>query len=109
MDLSNATLSQLFAAASEIDSPYQQDKTTSYVLPSENLSNCIPDTAENLVYDRSEYSQCDSRIFESVLFEVLKDRVRELIEDFSTNPHRYLSPQQQQQLDKIAYLDTLDY
>ena len=109
MDLSNATLSQLFAAASEIDSPYQQDKTASYVFPSEDLNDCIPDTAENLIYDRSEYSQCDSRIFESVLFEVLKDRVRELIEDFSTNPHRYLSPQQQQQLDKIAYLDTLDY
>ena len=50
----------------------------------------------------------NSRIFEPVLFEALKDKISELIEDFSTHPHNYLSLEHQQQLDEIAYLDSLD-
>lgn len=66
-----------------------------------NLRNCIQDTADNFVYESSEYCDVPADVFELSLFQALE----ELIEDFSTHPSKYLKSNHLEHIKRTA----LDY
>ncbi|VEP17132.1 conserved hypothetical protein [Hyella patelloides LEGE 07179] len=51
------------------------------------LEDCLEDTAENFIYAESEYSQIPSFVLVPIMFEA----INEWIEEFSTNPEKYIS------------------
>lgn len=68
----------------------------------EDLNDCIEDTANNYTQEHPEHYCLSSDIFEFALFSILEENIKKLIDDFSTNPHQHLTPEQQTQLDAIA-------
>ena len=52
-----------------------------------SLSDCLEDIAENFIYAESEYSQIPSFVLVPLMFEAIND----LIDEFSTNPEKYIS------------------
>jgi hypothetical protein len=70
-------------------------KTASRII---DLTDSLPDITANLVHD-SEHYQLPSDIFEDLLFKALN----ELIDDFATDPDKYLKPHHQTQIDQIAH------
>lgn len=107
MTLSTDKLERHSAIANAITSD-KQPTQSNFILEQEDLADCIEDTADNYVYSHPEHYLVDSTIFQPVLFEALKDRILELIEDFSTSPHKYLKASHQKELAEIAYLYTID-
>ena len=91
-------------------------KTDRYTI---SLSDCLEDIAENftdisrcwirfstrvLIYAESEYSQIPSFVLVPLMFEAIND----LIEEFSTNPEKYISDRLRQKIDEAVseYLAT---
>ena len=69
-------------------------KSTSDII---DLTDSVSDIAANLIHN-SEYNQLPSDIFESLVFQV----INELVDDFATNPDKYLKPHHQTQIEFIA-------
>ena len=63
-----------------------------------SLSNCLEDTAENLIYAESEYNQVPSFVLVPIMFEA----INEWIEEFSTNPEKYISSRLRQKIDEAV-------
>ena len=59
-------------------------KTGRYTI---SLSDCLEDIAENFIYVESVYSHIPSFVLVPLMFEAVND----LIEEFSTNPEKYIS------------------
>jgi hypothetical protein len=76
-------------------------KTNQYTI---SLSDCLEDIAENFIYAESEYSQVPSFVLVPLMFEAVND----LIDEFSTNPEKYVSDRLRQKLDETVseYLAT---
>ena len=68
-------------------------KTDQYSI---SLSNCLEDIAENFIYVESEYSQVPPFVLVPIMFEAVND----LIDQFSSNPEKYLSDRLRQKLDE---------
>ena len=61
-----------------------------------DLEFCIADMADNLVYSREEYIDLSPTVVESFIFEA----INELLEDFSTDPQKYISDRIFRELDR---------
>ena len=70
-------------------------KTDRYTI---TLSDCLEDIAENFIYAESEYSQIPSFVLVPIMFEA----VNELIDQFSSNPEKYISDRLRQKLDETV-------
>lgn len=68
----------------------------------EDLNDCIEDTADNYTQEHPDYYCLSPDVFEAALFSILKEQIEKVINDFSTNPHQHLTPQQQARLNAIA-------
>lgn len=68
----------------------------------EDLTDCIEDTADNFTFNHPDYNHISPDVFESVFFSILQDRIEKLLEDFSTNPDKFIDSQHQQLIDRIA-------
>lgn len=68
---------------------------TKYII---DFSDCIEDSAQNLVYSESEYNN----IPDSELMPIIYEAVNELIEEFSTNPEKHISDRLRGELEKLA-------
>ena len=64
-----------------------------------DLTDSIPDITANLIHD-SQHHQLPSELFENAVFEALND----LIDDFASDPDKYLKPHHQTLLDRTAEL-----
>jgi hypothetical protein len=69
-----------------------------------SLSDCLEDIAENFIYAESEYSQVPSFVLVPIMFEAVND----LIDEFSTNPEKYVSDRLREKIDETVsdYLAT---
>lgn len=65
-----------------------------------NLRDCIQDTADNFVFESPEYCDVPADVFELLLFQALE----ELVEDFSTNPSKYLKSNHLEHIERTAKL-----
>jgi hypothetical protein len=76
-------------------------KTDLYTI---SLSNCLEDIAENFIYAESEYSQVPSFVLVPLMFEA----INEWIEEFSTNPEKYINNRLREKMDEVVneYLAT---
>lgn len=63
-----------------------------------SLADCLEDTAENFIYAESQYSQVPSFVLVPAMFEA----VNELIEEFSTEPEKYISDRLRQKIDEAV-------
>lgn len=63
-----------------------------------SLSDCLEDIAENFIYAESEYSQVPSFVLVPFMFEA----VNNLIDEFSTNPEKYISDRLREKIDKTV-------
>ena len=70
-------------------------KTNPYTI---SLSDCLEDIAENFIYAESEYSQVPSFVLVPLMFEA----INEWIEEFSTNPEKYISDRHRQKIDEAV-------
>ena len=71
-------------------------KTDRYTI---SLSDCLEDIAENFIYAESEYSQIPSFVLVPLMFEA----INEWIEEFSTNPEKYISDRLRQKIDEMKH------
>jgi hypothetical protein len=76
-------------------------KTNQYTI---SLSDCLEDIASNFIYAESEYSHVPSFVLVPLMFEAIND----LIDEFSTNPEKYISNTLRQKIDEVVaeYLAT---
>lgn len=72
----------------------QLPETTSNII---DLSNAVTDIAANLIYN-SQYHDLPSDIFEELVIRIAND----LIDDFASDPQKYLQPHHKAELDRIA-------
>ncbi len=63
-----------------------------------SLSDCLEDIAENFIYAESEYSQVPSFVLVPLMFEA----INEWIEEFSTNPEKYISDRLREKIDEAV-------
>ena len=63
-----------------------------------SLDDCLEDIAENFIYAESEYSHVPSFVLVPLMFEA----INELIEEFSTNPEKYINHSLRQKLDETV-------
>ncbi len=70
-------------------------KTDRYTI---SLSDCLEDIAENFIYAESEYSHIPSFVLVPLMFEAIND----LIDEFSTNPEKYVSNSLRQKIDETV-------
>ncbi len=63
-----------------------------------SLSDCLEDIAENFIYAESEYSHVPSFVLVPLMFEAIND----LIDEFSTNPEKYISDRLRQKIDEAV-------
>jgi hypothetical protein len=63
-----------------------------------SLSDCLEDIAENFIYAESEYSQVPSFVLVPLMYEAIND----LIDEFSTNPEKYISDRLRQKIDEAV-------
>jgi hypothetical protein len=63
-----------------------------------SLSDCLEDIAENFIYAESEYSQIPSFVLVPLMFEAVND----LIDEFSTNPEKYISDRLREKIDETV-------
>ena len=63
-----------------------------------SLSNCLKDIAENFIYAESEYSHVPSFVLVPFMFEAIND----LIDEFSTNPEKYIGDRLRQKIDEAV-------
>jgi hypothetical protein len=78
-------------------------KTNQYTI---SLSDCLEDIAENFIYAENEYSHVPSFVLVPLMFEAVND----LIDEFSTNPEKYISNALRQKIDEVVaeYLATAE-
>ncbi len=70
-------------------------KTNPYTI---SLSDCLEDIAENFIYAESEYSQVPSFVLVPIMFEA----INEWIDEFSTNPEKYISVRLRKKIDEAV-------
>jgi hypothetical protein len=70
-------------------------KTNQYTI---SLSDCLEDIAENFIYAESEYSHVPSFVLVPIMFEA----VNNLIDEFSSNPEKYINHSLRQKLDETV-------
>ena len=70
-------------------------KTNPYTI---SLSDCLEDIAENFIYAESEYSQVPPFVLVPLMFEA----INEWIEEFSTNPEKYISDRLRKKIDEAV-------
>ena len=70
-------------------------KTDQYTI---SLSDCLEDIAENFICVESEYSHVPSFVLVPLMFEAIND----LIDEFSTNPEKYISDRLRQKIDEAV-------
>lgn len=70
-------------------------KTDRYTI---SLSDCLEDIAENFIYAESEYSHVPPFVLVPIMFEAVND----LIDEFSTNPEKYISARLREKLDETV-------
>ena len=70
-------------------------KTNPYTI---SLSDCLEDIAENFIYAESEYSQVPPFVLVPIMFEA----INEWIEEFSTNPEKYISDRLREKIDEAV-------
>ncbi len=63
-----------------------------------SLEDCLEDIAENFIYAESEYSHVPSCVLIPIMFEAIND----LIDEFSTNPEKYISDRHRQKIDEAV-------
>lgn len=63
-----------------------------------SLEDCLEDIAENFIYAESEYSQIPSFVLVPFMFEA----INEWIEEFSTNPEKYISDRLREKIDEAV-------
>ncbi len=63
-----------------------------------SLDDCLEDIAENFIYAESEYSHVPSFVLVPLMFEAIND----LIDEFSTNPEKYISVRLRQKIDEAV-------
>ncbi len=63
-----------------------------------SLSDCLEDIAENFIYVESEYSDVPPFVLVPIMFEAVND----LIDEFSTNPEKYISNTLRQKIDETV-------
>lgn len=63
-----------------------------------SLSDCLEDIAENFIYAESEYSQVPPFVLVPIMFEAVND----LIDEFSTNPEKYISDRLKEKIDETV-------
>jgi hypothetical protein len=63
-----------------------------------SLSDCLEDIAENFIYAESEYSHVPSFVLVPIMFEA----VNNLIDEFSSNPEKYINHSLRQKLDEVV-------
>lgn len=63
-----------------------------------SLEDCLEDIAENFIYAESEYSQVPSFVLVPFMFEA----INEWIEQFSTNPEKYVSDRLRERIDEAV-------
>ena len=63
-----------------------------------SLSDCLEDIAENFIYAESEYSQVPPFVLVPIMFEAVND----LIDEFSSNPEKYISNTLRQKIDETV-------
>ncbi len=68
-------------------------KTNQYTI---SLSDCLEDIAENFIYAESEYSHVPPFVLVPIMFEAVND----LIDEFSSNPEKYISDRLREKLDE---------
>ena len=70
-------------------------KTNQYTI---SLSDCLEDIAENFIYAESEYSHVPPFVLVPIMFEAVND----LIDEFSTNPEKYIGDRLREKLDETV-------
>ncbi|NJL51921.1 MAG: hypothetical protein HC930_06290 [Hydrococcus sp. SU_1_0] len=70
-------------------------KTDRYTI---SLSDCLEDIASNFIYVESEYSDVPPFVLIPIMFEAVND----LIDEFSTNPEKYISNTLRQKIDETV-------
>jgi hypothetical protein len=70
-------------------------KTDRYTI---SLSDCLEDIAENFIYAENEYSHVPSFVLVPLMFEAVND----LIDEFSTNPEKYISDRLREKIDEAV-------
>jgi hypothetical protein len=70
-------------------------KTNQYTI---SLSDCLEDIASNFIYAESEYSQVPSGVLVPIMFEAVND----LIDEFSSNPEKYISDRLREKIDETV-------
>ncbi len=70
-------------------------KTDQYTI---SLSDCLEDIAENFIHAESEYSHVPSFVLVPLMFEAIND----LIDEFSTNPEKYINDRLRQKIDEAV-------
>ena len=63
-----------------------------------SLTDCLEDIAENFIYAESEYSHVPPFVLIPIMFEAVND----LIDEFSTNPEKYINHSLRQKLDETV-------
>jgi hypothetical protein len=70
-------------------------KTNQYTI---SLSDCLEDIASNFIYAESEYSDVPPFVLIPLMFEAIND----LIDEFSTNPEKYVSDRLREKINKTV-------
>ena len=70
-------------------------KTDRYTI---SLSDCLEDIASNFIYAESEYSHVPPFVLVPIMFEAVND----LIDEFSTNPEKYIGDRLREKLDETV-------
>ena len=70
-------------------------KTNQYTI---SLSDCLEDIAENFIYAESEYSDVPPFVLIPLMFEA----INEWIEEFSTNPEKYIGDRLRKKIDEAV-------
>jgi hypothetical protein len=63
-----------------------------------SLSDCLEDIAENFIYAESEYTHVPPFVLVPIMFEAVND----LIDEFSTNPEKYINQSLREKLDEVV-------
>lgn len=61
-----------------------------------DLDFCIADIADNFIFENREYEELPSSMVQSFMFEA----VNEFLDDFSTDPHKYVSDRLTKKMDE---------
>jgi CRISPR/Cas system-associated protein Cas10 (large subunit of type III CRISPR-Cas system) len=71
-----------------------------------SLSDCLEDIASNFIYAESEYSDVPPFVLIPLMFDAIND----LIDEFSSNPEKYISKALRQKIDEVVaeYLATAE-